>query len=125
MPKLTIEPVCEVSHEEYVTHYLGNDTKAKATSARGAVCPVCDTKVAPGSIVSDRESQWMSEHKCFGMMRQFYCPHCHHIVTWVEQVDEAGNLTGLTISGPGYLRSKSAISAFLRKHPEATGVLQR
>ena len=53
-----------------------------------------------------------------------YCDHCHHIQAWIESASAGGVPTGQIMTGPGYVRCERAVERFLRKFPQATGVLQ-
>lgn len=120
-PGLRLAPVETVSHEEHCNDYAADATVRDGV---GASCPVCDTRRSEASIVTD-PGEWNPAHGCFASTRRFFCDHCHAVVTWVEQRDHAGDLTGLVLSGPGLVRSRRYVESFLRQHPQATGVLQR
>jgi hypothetical protein len=98
-----------------------------APSARRAQCGVCGKTFAGGSIVNAHAIYDHAEDT-YTVLSQVYCDHCEHIMSWIEAVrllDDQAIYTGLVMSGPGYIRSRARIRAFLHQHPEATGVLQR
>ncbi len=55
-------------------------------------------------------------------LRQFFCDHCRHVVSWREHCTPDGRLAGVPLDPePGYLRGRY-VETFLRAHPEAAGV---
>lgn len=84
-------------------------------------CGKCGKTFAGGAIVSEAVEH---EAELGGYCRErwIYCDHCDHIMCWREACSADGRVTGVPVSGPGYIYDRRVIERRLRRHPEAAGV---
>jgi len=114
MPVQTLEPIDLIDHAECIA----------PRSSERCQCETCGKVFAGGSVV-DHKPMYDDIHGRMLMLRQLYCDHCQHVQNWTEAVDENGRRTGEIVSGPGRVFGRKQVAAFLHKHPQATGVMQR
>ncbi|MEO0966301.1 MAG: hypothetical protein AAFY08_14425 [Planctomycetota bacterium] len=98
---------------------------AVAPDGVGASCPDCGSRVAEGSIaqgeISYERVGVSNAARVPTVLRQFYCAHCRGIVTWVEALDRVtGRPSGHAVIGPGLIKDRRKIDAFLKRHPHCT-----
>lgn len=97
-----------------------NDTVARPSGLR-AQCGKCARTIAAGCVAT-APAKWQAAHGGAVCRRQLYCPHCHHVQSWMEGCDLQGHPNGSVIGEPEYAGG-AAVDAFLREHPEAEGML--
>jgi hypothetical protein len=125
-PRVAPEPAQEERRLEYddgtpIGMVFPVESAADAHGGR-AQCGKCGWIVAGGSIVTGCVEY---EPKFHGktVHRTLYCPHCHHLQSWVEGVDPiTGAPNDDVAAGPEYTRGP-AVDAFLREHTEAAGMV--
>jgi hypothetical protein len=124
--------ICSASHRSNKAHArrlvpIDQVEHVEATclpSAERCSCKVCQSTFTGGQIVNGKPS-WRAQDQTWCALRQVYCPHCGHVQNWLEACRADGVFTGMVLSGPGFLRGKTSVESFLRRHAHATGVLQR
>ncbi|MCC6679278.1 MAG: hypothetical protein IT445_00095 [Phycisphaeraceae bacterium] len=99
-----------------------SDWQGKPSAGR-VDCPTCGKTFTAGSVITHPPMYDQAEQS-HSVLRQHYCDHCNHVINWVESSDAGGNPTGVLITGPGVVRGNARVDRFLRRHPQAAGVVQ-
>lgn len=88
-------------------------------------CTKCGKPVSPSQVVvDDQPVRYTDAQNGFAVIRQFYCDHCNCIIGWIETAKQNGEPLGGLISGPTICNNHAEVQAFLKHHPDATGVKQ-
>lgn len=117
---MKIVPIDHRYRPEHVSQFGGRP------SGRHVRCGKCASMINGGQVAVD-DGPYPANDKfgCYHVYCRAYCPHCKHLIIWPE----ASNAYGVRvdpcrpIDRPAYLKTKRGVERFLRKHPEAAGVV--
>lgn len=103
------------------------DHRQARGSMEHAECPHCEKVFAGASVVTSEPEATLfpspiSRH--FVVYRTIYCDHCDCLVIWKQMSNIDGSRLGEKLGDYGTIRGRRVIDRFLKKHPEAAGVLQ-
>lgn len=91
------------------------DAAQPQASAERVHCGKCGKTFSGGQIVN-QGAEFSARAQAFICARSCYCDHCDHVFSWLSACTEAGVPYGLPLNLQGFLKARSTVAAWKRKH---------